>query len=678
MVNFLPAMCFVLFFLAATFGFGRLLIFFLYKNERIGWAFCTTLGIASWITYGGVLNFFQVVSPATLKFSMYTGCLITLGFFVHGFLNWTGSNKAAPASNAPHTRSDHPNRVNIAFSISIFMILSFCVYYLMPSRALNFHDDFHYYLHPSLQLLANGSFPGNLFSALGYNTMGGQLFMKSLPYLYFDIRYANTFDAVICFFLGLALIFEFGRKIKSTTGAIIIASILFIFINPQIVNTSSLYSGALIIIGLFFAISMLKQDKDHNGAAAACNLKEQILATIPVALFFSALTTLKATLIIFAVLFFIFRFSYEIIFLKSKKSVIDILWITLFSAIFVAPWLFSTSTKYLDVLAEKINSHTEAAASSVGQPLLGAGDFSVFFAKNSLFWGNNLSDYFSIFLALLLATIICFFYLLKEKETLKINCGISISAGFLALFCSVVIIGNLIYPLTALRYVIPIIIGIFPVSTLYFGALLPNPPKFFFVNVNVAALLLSLHLMIAGMFTAGFIDRVEQIKNQHHLNSFPISDQYLQYMDFAMSDARKKQIAEAQSVVPKDSNITAWVSTPFYLDYRRNKISVIETFGGVGGAFMDEIPYNVDNKTFWQFFRNRGIDFIIWEYDGFAVKDDRWYQQHWGEGAWFAQYFIKSFPLLANNTNLIYHKNSIIVLDIRIYKEGENYQKTVE
>ena len=182
--------------------------------------------------------------------------------------------------------------------------------------------------------------------------------MQTFPFLYFDVRYANTFDGIICFVLGLCVIIELGKKLGAGFGATIVSVVIYLFINPQVVNISPVYSTSLLILGLLYATCLLQKqliDKQQY----QIDLKVTVIASIPVALFYSALSTLKATILIFLILFFLLNLLGGFIFLKPISRVIKTnLTIVVVSLFLIMSWLLAPSTKYFSFISKHF-SHSD-------------------------------------------------------------------------------------------------------------------------------------------------------------------------------------------------------------------------------------------------------------------------------------------------------------------------------
>jgi len=664
MTNFLPAMRFVLFFLFSSYGLGRLVDKLVRNETKIGWAYATSLGVASWIVCGGVLNLLQMVSPLTLRCSLYAGATFALGFVCLDLFSRREKgevNTTATTANGTHPPR-HQKIADIAFFSLVMAVLIFCVYFLMPSNAFNFHDDFHYYLHPSLQLLSTGSLNFNLLSALGINEMGGQIFMKAFPAIYFDSKYANTFDSIICFALSLGLIIEFGRKIGAVNWITILSSIIFLLVNPQIVNTTSCYSGVLMIIGIIYTNYSIKKNIIRIENTSYSNI---LCASIPAAIFYSSLVTIKATLIIYSCSFFIFNFLFDILFQKSKSTVIKIyVSIGTVSLLLLSTWLFAPSTKYLHILQKKVISLWMSmqlnAPPAIEIPAAPVNGFRSLFSTGKLYWGNSYPDYMLILVALLVAAGFSLYGLSQKRFAKDSKEIVLVPAAALSASVCLFIFGRMIDIETALRYAIPILIAILPVSILFVEKYFRNSSHTLIKNCGHA--LLALYLLIGVMFTGTFVDRVKRISQQRTLISFPMSNQYRDFMRYIFSGQREEEVRSVQSTIKAGEPFLAWISTPFFLDFSRNRIVTLEVCDTLGGVYNDEIPSDVDIETFWNFFRKLGVRYILWEYNGAAVKDDQWYIKY---GARKQLFFKKTLPTLARYTKVIYDNNSFAVLDIR-------------
>ena len=99
--------CQVLIFITSMYGWGRLAGRSCYRCNLTGWAFASTLGIAVFISIGGVLNAFHIAMPAVIFVLLATGLGMSLFFVYKSFyLKKTESLSARSLpSSEPTTKS---------------------------------------------------------------------------------------------------------------------------------------------------------------------------------------------------------------------------------------------------------------------------------------------------------------------------------------------------------------------------------------------------------------------------------------------------------------------------------------------------------------------------------------------------------------------------------------------
>ncbi len=113
MLNMLSTLGFTIAFLFSTYGFGCLITRFVYKTKKIGWAYSTTLGIAGWVIYGGVLNLFKLVSPVVLYLSLFAGCASAVSIMLYSFMGKAHSAKPLPKGDSSPSSVTWLNAENI-------------------------------------------------------------------------------------------------------------------------------------------------------------------------------------------------------------------------------------------------------------------------------------------------------------------------------------------------------------------------------------------------------------------------------------------------------------------------------------------------------------------------------------------------------------------------------------
>jgi hypothetical protein len=139
------------------------------------------------------------------------------------------------------------------------------------------------------------------------------------------------------------------------------------------------------------------------------------------------------------------------------------------------------------------------------------------------------------------------------------------------------------------------------------------------VPVAIGTLLLVLQVVIAGTYWETFINRVKQVYHHKTILTFPLARNklYFVYNQAAFSDATQKRISSFQNRIPAGESILAFVSMPFLFDFKRNNVYV--TPYGFRDTWLD-IPLYEGKERLTEYFRQFGIRYIIWQYQGFGMK----------------------------------------------------------
>jgi len=524
----------------------------------------------------------------------------------------------------------------------------------MPAGAFNFHDDFHSYLDLPLQILQTGSFQENPFPAIGLLTLGGQSFMQCFSQLFFDIRYINVFDAIICLALGLGVLVEFGKKINSGFATILVSLVLYLFINPMYVNISALYSGSLMILGLAVSSHWLREFCNDRKFSQ----KKAILAAMPVAIFSAALVTLKTTFIFFPFFYILICLACDMVFLKKKKLMLSAnLTSALAATLLLIPWIAISFAQLAPVVRKIGDSALSGTAHSFGPS-----KFSAVFSTHKIFWGNSFPDYLMILGVLAFFCLAISYWLIKRPEDLPYHeCMPMICTAAACIACFLSFFSFFFSPQSLIRYLTPIMVAVLPFTTLLVGRFAQNGAAACDTQAlprslkKIMFLIFALHLVITGTFLGTFIDRVKRIESQRMMLSFPVNNDYLFSVKTALNKERGKKIRKVQAVTEKGAKILAWISTPFDLDFARNSILVLKTL-------PPGIPARAGSDTLLRFFIGKGIRYIMWEYKGFGVKSKEYYLKNYEQEEFI--YLINALSDLAHKTKVVYHQDSIIVLDI--------------
>src|SRR5262249_50224254 len=161
-----------------------------------------------------------------------------------------------------------------------------------PSATLNHRDDFGMYLPRVARMLQTGSLAGNPFDGTGYDTLGGQAFMQALLVAHLPLDYAWAFDGLLCLALSLVVLAELADEWEVNCQHALLPMLLLLAIDPQIINLSTVYAGALLIVGLLLAGTRVVRALSGVGP-----WDRAFGPSIALGLLMAALLTLKSSLV---------------------------------------------------------------------------------------------------------------------------------------------------------------------------------------------------------------------------------------------------------------------------------------------------------------------------------------------------------------------------------------------
>ena len=228
-----------------------------FHADRQPYSYVVALGLVVLAFIGGVLNAIHLASYRSIAICAYIGILVGMCFLVPAFRNvgW----------RSPYT----PNlRAQWIFAVAAVSTAIFLTVTLLPTTIFNVGDDFRTYLPRIVRMRETGTLGGNPFEMLGLSDFGTQSFFQALLMTWFPLTYAYSFDTIFCFVLGLWLLIDFGGSNKCTAGMMTFAICVYVIINPQIVNISSVYSTTALVLTLIIATKSFLEAL-HKGARDA-------------------------------------------------------------------------------------------------------------------------------------------------------------------------------------------------------------------------------------------------------------------------------------------------------------------------------------------------------------------------------------------------------------------------
>lgn len=665
----LSAILIILFTLAA-YGWGRTACLIMYPDRTPGWPMIVALGLATWIFLGGVLNAATLAFPTALDVLLGLGASLSLLWFYFACLK-----RGCIKNLLAHLRQggglptiDHTRLGYLIPPLVVIGVTMFLVHGLMPASAFNFDDDFYTYFTRPVRMLQTGTLSGNPFDLLGLDSLGAQAFMQAFIVGRYPIVFINGFDTIFCFALCGFLLIAIARQLQVHWGVTAASLAALILINPQYVNTSSLYSGSLMILALAAASAALAE------SAFLADTGKLVRRAIPVGLVLACLVSLKMTFAFFAASYFMLYFGVLIWSTrKTKRAALAAGLVMLFAAIFAAPWVTVSLPNY--IAAAQAMAVTSGNDTAVVQPGLIFDDFSQLISGDKLPWGGSFLDY-SMIVLLLLAGGVASLHLARQADGARTGYALTLTAACGASLVNFVADIYFFGPQTGLRYTCPVLIAVFPLTVIYLAS-----QKAVGVSdthavrtrwpvtrlISYAAIVSA--LVVSALFANASMTRFMQVHKLRTMLSFPIQDIYLRYNKAVLEGLAAEWVHQMQETIPPHESVLAWVSVPFLLDYSRNRIISV-TKPGVINPWLD-VPFGGDEETLRQYLKKRGIRYVMLEHSGLGVIQEsalRQYAESPNPGTRKLGrrnlYLRHALLALARHSRMLYQDSVAVVFDL--------------
>jgi len=538
----------------------------LLRAELRSWPSTAASGMAAVVFLGGLLNLARLAYPWALASVAIAG--VALGVL---------ALKSAPIKGGASRSSS-----NIWLLAAV--VLGFVVLTQVPPRAYNFHDDYQkYFVHP-VRMLETGTVFGSPLNDIGFDTMGGQAFLDGFVVAALPIRYINGLDAGFALVLCILLASQFTKGRRELMPLTIVCALSVIFINPQFVNISALYTGSLLMMAVF------EEASEEEGSSPAVN-----------GLLYAALLALKSTFALFVVLH-----------LAVTPFVRGWRWASraaLASALLFLPWVLLHAPHY----AAGVQATAYPSAAVVETGVRDQETFNMF-STEPLDYGSTPATY----TGLMLAIGVCGLMIVWSKRRIDIaaaSCFAVVAGYFIMIYVS----GprNAGYA-QAVRYFTPFAIAAAPAAFGSAGVAFLDAAR-----PRAQWLRLVIPLLVAAVpvvaFAPSLRDRVKQALHSGSVLAFswlaPDPD-YLEYNRQVLYGDMRQRVAAAQAAVPSGEAAVVWINAAFYLDFNRNRIADVEPGAGLIS------PWTKMPKA----------HYFIWEYAGYATMDPDNYRDEMAEG----------------------------------------------
>jgi hypothetical protein len=577
--------------------------------------FAISFGLAWCIFLGGILNLIGIAFPLALDIIIFIG----LGYFItSGFRHF---NLEKFSSLKEGLRSKNFIISFLPSALIIFALSLFVIYTLAAPKMFNFQDDMEKYLAHPIRMISTGTLMGSPFSALGSQTFGGQAFLQGFALAHWPIAYVNSIDSVfaliLCLITVLAMALRFGLPFWLTPLVVLTP----LFISPQYVNISSIYTTSALFLFLFLGPLTIHGDNPFSFLEWKNILRTGLIC--------AALTVLKTNNALYISAYLLFLCAGIAILYSWKASVEWSVKVALSTMLFSSPWILLYRSNWSVLLYKIINNGNTVSNNNSFTYSINA--VNLFSLKQLPYgFGCTFAHYTASMMIIGLCGLFLFFNGPKDKADNNIKRVFQIAACYvpiiLYIFCIIIISPRLSGPFHELRYLCPIIIAAVPSAFIIAATEACNQIKIgkkAFSRYRLLPIALFLAVLLISFYSP-FSARANQALRYGSVLSFQTlatSPKYMAYNEYALSAKAKAEIQAAQEKVPKGDALVAYTPMTFHLDFRRNRILDIDP-GGFVSPWID-FPSGQGTKEGNDFFNKAGSNFILWQYRSYAVRPER-------------------------------------------------------
>ena len=509
------------------------------------------LGVAAVIFVGGWLNRLGIAcSPAVV--AVLAGGICLMFFLTRGpvFQDLVGEGRSFGAGGL--------------ILAAAFLVL--LIFTQLPPWEYNLGDDLQKYFTWPTRMLATGTMVFSPTSSIGAESLGGQAFLHGITLSILPANYLAGLDGIFGLTLCLLLALSLSRHPIAQTLCVFAV----VVIHPQVVNISTVYVGAALIIAAFETFG---EGAEQRPAALG--------------LLYAGLLACKPTFAIF-VLFHIAAVALSKSAVRSAAKSMAL--IGIWCVFFISPWILLHGQHWLDGIGYKAPEVRSVCQDST----------SKLFSNHPLLWGSSMSCYSSlVFGATFVAGTVVWITRKQQDHAFKslLAAAIILPIGYLVNYY---VFGPLLVgQALVVRYYTPMLIALVPVLIGFSLSRLPDH-RFW---LAAAATVFTTSL---GLCSPSFGKRAGQMLSRHNQLGYESTDfaYFQRYHHLIFSGLTQERLRKAQNVIPAGAPVLALVATPFQLDFARNPIYDAEPAGIAN-------PWAVLPKA----------HYLLWDKSGMAVRE---------------------------------------------------------
>ncbi|HEU0010121.1 MAG TPA: hypothetical protein VFT34_09935 [Verrucomicrobiae bacterium] len=633
----------VLLFLLAAYGWGRLVRGFLDRRILLFHSLTAMVGIAVLSLVGGWLNLLHAAKPLVLLFLAGVG-VVAGGLEMARWKCWRQRN-FSPASIP-------------LFFAPVFGVMAGLT--LMPAGLFNIADDFHTYVPRAVRMAQTGTLAGNAFDSLGLDSLGSPSFFHSLFLSAGGVELLNGFDAVACFALCLLLVAELSMRWRLPWPLGIAAFLCFVWINPQYVNISPLYSGAAAVMALTVCAMFLAQSLRRRVSGIPWKL------VLPTGLLAAWLVAMKVTLGLVAGILLV---CFWLILLVAAPNFRVTLKTAAATALTTLACAMSWVLVALPALLAARGQAGQFAGADLGSkyPDMAARDTRYLFDPIALFYGDTPVIYLAIAglgLAMGISGLACWW---RRRADARLSAMPALAAAGISMMAALFINSHLFTISAAIRYSCPVLIG--AAVLLVLGYVRARTHSLSPSRRWMSAALIGCAALLIGFFNGTLLERIDTAVRDRTLLAYRVDRNYRLFCREMLGPERAAYHRALQTNLPSHATAFVWTVTPFHFDFERNRLLTVTVVGISNPALR--FPAGLPAEELEQYLRRFGVQFVVLQTRGYGVVGDaNLAPMHRSPYALyrkigdFGAYLRRSLEILATRRRVTYSDDHMLIFEL--------------
>ncbi len=657
MLDILHSLAVIALHLLSWYGWGAAAAKLLHGGVEGRRIYAVTLGLSLWVAMGGILCLMYVATTGALCVVLVAGLVLA----AH-----TVATELRAGQEVLRSALTVETMVPLCLGA---VMLGFLVLVLMPAGEFNIADDFQYCLKRPVRILATGSAAGDPFDCLGMDSMGAQSYLHAYFLIWLPLTHLNVLDAVMCFTLATCLLVELGRWLQAPWLVRVLAVLLFIGLEPQFANLSSLFSGSLMILGLVSAAWLTAQ------AIALQQRWPSVGGGVAAGLFLGSLIPLKTTLGPYALAFGLgYPFAIVVAAGWRRRPAATLLAFWGVSVLTTLMWMAGRYAQFAALLGTQpavegaYRAHLPPLARVVTEAVI------YFTSLEPAFYGGWYYQY-TLIAVLLLAACAVGTWLLRtggSEHGLRVApFTVSSLAGLLGAAGVFLMVDD--PASTALRYCAPLLlpsVAACPYICVHEWTGLGQSSRR--LHAGPAALLM-LSALLLGTCVLPSVSRVGRLWRRHTLLAFDFTRPLADLGRAMMGPLGEERARHLQNQTEPGTGILLHVGAPFHYDYRRNRIYSVIPAGLISPGLG--LPVGAPEEVLRRFLIDRGIQYVVHEPYGITNLSelrnyiDRPYETERAVGN-AAVYFSDTLASVVGRSVAIDGNDQVTLVDITTTAEG--------